>query len=184
MEEIYPKNQDEFTYELEAFLGKARSVPDFLLEDFNIKYSLGIGLEEYMDAKRFKKRAKQFKNTEALKFINWYGKKMSALKSDPIGKLFFDKRRVSMHRKTVKPDHTTVNIVATISLELVTQVFDKNGNLVTEHRKPPKQQPKESPKINLFFSEYDKENVLEASNKFLDMMRLFVEKAKKTIYVN
>lgn len=186
MREMYLKNEENFIHELEAFLVKARSVPDVLLEDFNKKFSLGISLEAELSPKTFEDKARQLRNTSALDFIQWWKAKMNHIRSDPLGSIFFGwkgKRNISVHRKVVRPDLKKITLVETIHLtESVTiRKYDEKGNLIEESKSPeipPKPIEPKPAEINWFFSEYPNENVFEVSKKLLDVVKGFVEEAK------
>lgn len=184
MEETYLKNEEYFVYELEAFLVKVRSVPDVLLEDYNGKFSLGIGLDEKMSAELFRKKAQDLQNPKAIDFIDWWGTKMGQLRSDNIGSLLLGKRNVSVHRKEVGPDRKEVAITSTARITLSTTVraYDKNGNLTGETKTPETPPgPREktaSVKTNWFFKDFPDENVLALSRKLFAMIKDFIEEAK------
>jgi hypothetical protein len=49
---------DELNYLVSAFLSAARSIPDYLLEDYNIKFGLNIPLTDILYIRTFEKEAK------------------------------------------------------------------------------------------------------------------------------
>jgi len=183
MKEVYLKSDEIFTYELEAFLVKLRSIPDVLLQDFNEKFSLGISLEEKLYPKSFEDRAKQLQNKQAIKFIKWWNNKMNKIRSDRLGSILFRKRDISVHRKVVRPELKEITLYETIHItESVTvRKYDEKGNLIEEVKSPGISAEPEEPKpaeINWFFSDYSDENVLEVSKKLLQMIKRFIEEAK------
>ena len=183
MKEKYLINEEIFTYELEAFLSKTRSIPDVLLEDFNQKFSLGISLEEKLYPETFEKRARELKNVQAINFIDWWKGKMNQIQSDPLGAILFKKRNISIHRKVVKPNHVKVTVHETIHLtdSVIVKKYDERGKLIEEVKSPetPEKPPEPKPaEINWFFSEYPNEDVLEACKKLLEMMKEFIQEAK------
>lgn len=51
----------DFTPNLSAFLCATRSIPDYLLEDYNIKYGLRISLKDELYIPKFEKVAREKK---------------------------------------------------------------------------------------------------------------------------
>jgi len=185
MREMYLDNEKFFTYELESFLAKIRSVPDVLLEDYNQIFSLGISLEENLDSKIFQKRAKQLKLPTAVSFIEWWKNEMKTLWADSIGSIIFGKRNVSIHRVTVTPNLKKISITATIRAIASIKVIKKDdkGNVV-EVRSSSTERPKtktanQKPKIDWCFEEYSEDNVLNISKQFFNRIKKLVEDAKK-----
>jgi hypothetical protein len=184
MEKAYLKNEENFIYELEAFLVKVRSVPDVLLEDFNEKLSLGISLEEELYPKTFEERARQLQNTQAISFIQWWKSKMEQIRSDKLGSILFGKRNISVHRKVVRPDLKKITLYETIraTTEYINiRKYDEKGNLIEDEKSlgiPPAPEEPKPPEVEWCFSEYPDENVLEVSRKILQTVKRFVEEAK------
>lgn len=131
MRELYA-NQKEFTYYLSAFLSACRSVPDHLLEEYNIRYGLNISLSEELNADRFESKSRQFRNKDALNFIRMWRDGMKAMKDDPVGRLLVSKRHLNVHRVPVRSNLVKVEVQDTIrvSERVTVQKFDKNGKLV------------------------------------------------------
>lgn len=59
------KNDDEFHFNLSAFLNAWRSILDTMLYDFTEHYSLGFSREDELDDKEFTAVATALKNTRA-----------------------------------------------------------------------------------------------------------------------
>jgi len=177
--------QEVFKFNLSAFLSAARSVPDYLLEDYNIKYSLQIPLTEKLYSDTFEDRAKQTGNLVALSFIQWWKHKIDALNLDPIWSLLTNKRHINVHRDLVRPDRAEVKIQETIraSESLRIEKYDKDGKLTEIYESPKEEQPpkpiESEVSVNWFFSEYDKEPIISVCEKYLDMMKKFVEEAEQ-----
>jgi len=183
MEEVYLKNDEFFTYELEAFLVKLKSVTDVLLEDFNEKFSLGISLEKKLTSKIFENKARQLQNYRAISFIQWWNNKIRQIRSDQLGSILFKKRNISIHRKVVKPDLKRITLYETIHYSVTVRAYDEKGNLIKEVKSPETPQEPEKPKpkppeVEWYFIEYPNENVLEVSKKLFQMIKGFVEEAK------
>lgn len=179
MTELYLKNQDEFTHEFESFLANVRSILDVMLEDFNKKFRLGISLTEDLYPSTFEKRARQQGNQEAMAFISWWKTRMAQVKSSYVGPLF-EKRDISIHRKTVAPDLKKINLIAKDSTSLTITVHDANGNLVAQYsgKKPEVDKP-EPPKVDWSFTDYPDDNALDVSKKLLDAVQKMLLEARK-----
>lgn len=169
---------------LSAFLSAAVSVTDYLLEDYNAKFSLNIALTEKLYPETFEKAAKKTGNQAALQFFRWWRKEKKALENDPIGKLLIGKRHIDIHRVQTKPDLAKIEIRNTIhpsgSLEI--KRFSREGKLV-ETRKTP-EQPPAKPKagettFDWFFTEYPDEPVITVCDKFLDKLTSLVSEAEQ-----
>ena len=90
------KNREDFLPNLSAFLSETCSIPEYLLEDANIKFSLGISLKDKI-LNVFSNRA--IGNQKAQKFFSAYSSEYKKLSQDPIGNLLLNKRRISVHRR-------------------------------------------------------------------------------------
>lgn len=169
---------------LSAFLSAAVSVIDYLLEDYNTKFSLNIPLADKQFRKTFEREAKRTGNQAALDFLDWWRGEREALeKKDPIGRLLIGKRHIDIHRVETKPDLAKVGMSGTIPISgsLVAKLI-VDGEVV-ETRTSPDQAPVE-PEVrettfDWFFSEYPDEPVITVCDKFLDMVGSFVSEAEK-----
>ncbi len=99
----------DFNPNLSAFLCSTRSIPDYLLEDYNVKYGLKIPLDKPLNINIFEKVANQRNNPNALAFIKGYNDNFKKLKRDKISKLLLTKRNIKVHRTDV-PLQKTVNV--------------------------------------------------------------------------
>jgi hypothetical protein len=178
MEEVYLKNEEKLTYELEAFLVKIRSIPDVLLEDFNQKFSLGIGLERKLTPKIFRKKAQELGGIQATEFIKWWEEKKREIESGPLGSILFKKRNISVHRKVVAPDLKRITLTATVDLSYSITVKNEKGKIINELEMPPRSRKPEPQKIDWCFNEFPSEDVLGISKKLLQMVKEFIEEAK------
>jgi len=61
---------------LSAYLCSTRSILDYLLEDYNVKYGLKVTLDERLDKKIFEKVAMTRKNSNAMEFIIGYNSRL------------------------------------------------------------------------------------------------------------
>ena len=71
--------RDEMRPNLKAFLSTARSIPDYILKDYNNNFGLGIPLtdnsgqrQNILNHDTFRNKAKYKNNQEALKFLDFF----------------------------------------------------------------------------------------------------------------
>ena len=117
---------------LTAFLAIARSISDYLLEEYNTKLKLNIPLTEQLTITKFRKEPKKQTNQIALQFIDFYSSNFASLRKNAIGSLIIDKRNIKIHR-TDTPLHGNfkVNLQDTISISesIKAVVYDRYGNI-------------------------------------------------------
>ena len=90
-------NQDEFYYNLSAFLNAWRSALDVMLYDMGEHFHLGITREDNITNQTFALVARISHNTNATQFILWWNQKQSLLGKTPLWK----KRNINFHRGRV-----------------------------------------------------------------------------------
>jgi len=183
MEQTYATDEEHFIYELNCFLITLRSIPDVLLEDFNKKYGLGISLDEKLTPQVFERRAQELNKTDALCFIEWWKERVDSIVKDRYGSFLFHKRNISVHRRVVTPDSIQITLTETIHLtdSVSIKAYDESENLIREEEpSPPTTSVVENrpPKVDWFFKEIPKENVLDVCRKLFQMLKDFVTEAK------
>lgn len=95
-----PIMQPEFKFELSNFLNSAQSIFWHLLEDYNLKFDLGL---DYLDSKKFKEKAIELDNQRALEFIQWYNDEYDKIKNNKQFGFLTKKRRLNVHKTSVMP---------------------------------------------------------------------------------
>jgi len=152
--------EDRFKDNLNAFLSTVRSIPYHLLRDYGVRYGLHAPLTEKLYPEFFEEKAKQIGSEIAVEFIRWWLRKMDELRRDPIGSLLVGEKELDVNNIFVIPAivETGARAVASSSQEM-----EEVGI-----------------KINWVFKEYDEEPVIIVCEKFLDIIRKFVEEAEKT----
>ena len=184
MRESY-SSQKEFVFYLSACLAACNSIPDYLLEEYNIKYGLSIPLTERLYADTFEQGAKQIGHNDAVSFIQFWKDKMNALRADAIGSLLVSKRHLDIHRVQVRPDLVKVEIHEAsihISDSIRVEKFNKEGKLVEVYESPKEELRKKeegSARVDWFFKEYETEPIMAVCEKFLMTLKDFVEEARK-----
>lgn len=124
--------REDFIPNLSAFLSSARSIADYLLEDYNLKFGLQISLNDKLYPHTFEDIARQKNSRNALAFIYFYNTEFDKVKQDQICALLLIKRNIKVHRTDVSlqasfsvPLTDTIDIHDSVSVE----VRDKYGNL-------------------------------------------------------
>lgn len=101
LQKMENKLSQEYIYEFNCFLSSTKSIFDHLLEDYNIKYNLGIPL--HVDIRKaFHEKAKS--NSNAKKFIQWFEKEYTKIRSDSQYGFLLKERNITIHRRTPKLD--------------------------------------------------------------------------------
>jgi hypothetical protein len=75
----------DFIPNLSAYLCATRSIPDYLLEDYNVKYGLKISLDKTLNKDVFEEVARKRNNPNAIAFIKGHNnnyKKLTILVSE------------------------------------------------------------------------------------------------------
>jgi hypothetical protein len=189
-------NREDFLPNLSAFLSETRSIADYLLEDYNVKFGLGINAN--LNTNNFIKTAIRQKNQSAIDFIIAYMTKFNELKQDPIGNFLIVKRNTQVHI-TQDPLHAnfSANLPETenISDSVAVEVRDKYGNLKTysgglinkfksglkkikSNNELIKQSSTNSVTVKWFFTDYRNTDVVDACETFLKLMKNFVNDLK------
>jgi hypothetical protein len=189
--------REELRPNLGAFLTMSRSIADHLLEDYNMKFNLGIDLEEKLTYDRFEEAARDQSNQTALEFLMFYKKEFQSLKKDPTFKLLYDKRNIRIHRAgtPVRGEfYRRVSDTVTVHDSVSIMVIRKNGNI--QRQSIDQQQNRQDDKsstlpesetlqkdrdptesvLRWYFTDYDKSDPTTLCQGFLDNMKKFVHK--------
>ena len=81
-------SNEEFEPELRNFAKTINDVFLHLLDEYNVKFRLGI---QHLGLDKFKTTAKKIGNLEAINFLIWYEKEYKKLRNDPVFGQFFEK---------------------------------------------------------------------------------------------
>lgn len=79
---------DRFKAELEKFVKTANDVFMHLLDEYNVKFNLGI---QHIGLEKFKATAKKAGKIEAINFLIWYEKEYRKIRNEPTLGQFLDK---------------------------------------------------------------------------------------------
>lgn len=144
----------DFIPNLSAYLCATRSIPDYLFEDYNVKYGLKISLCERLDKDKFEKVARKRNNPNAIAFIKGYNNNFNKLERDKIAKLLLTKRNIRVHR-------TNLPLQKNVSVSIIENV-DKQSSI-------------SNTRVRWLFDNYKQEDVVEVCKKFLRLMNKFVK---------
>ena len=98
-----PINSLKIEYHTEDCLTAIRSVSDYILEDYNKEFGLGLPLNDLRFKENFEQQANITNNARAISFVNDYNSKFRILYRDPILNYLREKRNISIHRKEIQP---------------------------------------------------------------------------------
>ncbi len=195
MTDAYPDNRDTLDWELDAFLVKARSSLDVMLEDANRFFHLGIPLADKMTPNLFRDKAKKAGDAKAQGFIDWYEKEKTSLSGGRIYSVLLKYdgiRNISEHRRGAAPDRAQISIPSSVMLVDAISVqkhnasvdkIDSNGNLIEEKRDvahiPSRADLPPLATKDWFFSQLPGQNVIQVCQQLLDRLVSFVKDAEK-----
>ena len=143
----------DFIPNLSAYLCATRSIPDYLLEDYNLKYGLKISLDKTLNKDVFEEVATKRNNPNASAFIKGYNNAFKKLIRDRIAKLLLTKRNIIVHR-TDRP------LQKKVSASIIENV-DRHSTV-------------SNTSVKWFFDDYREADVIQVSNEFLRLMNNFV----------
>jgi hypothetical protein len=146
--------REDFIPNLSAFLSSTRSISDYLLEDYNVKYGLKISLDKELNKDMFQEVARKRKNSNAIALIKGYNDNFNKLKKDKIAKLLLSKRNIKVHR-------TDFPLQKNVSVSIMENVEKRTTTSNT--------------RFEWLFDDYNAD-VVESCEKFLQLMKEFVIK--------
>jgi hypothetical protein len=144
----------DFIPNLSAYLCATRSIPDYLLEDYNVKYGLKISLDKTLSKDVFEEVARKRNNPNAIAFIKGYNNNFKKLMRDRIAKLLLTKRNIRVHR-------TDLPIQKNVSVSIIENV-DKRSTI-------------SNTTVKWLFDDYKEGDVIEVCKEFLRLMNDFVK---------
>jgi hypothetical protein len=144
----------DFIPNLSAYLCATRSIPDYLLEDYNVKYGLKISLDKRLDRDKFEKVARKRNNSNAMAFIKGYNNNFKKLRRGKIAKLLLTKRNIRVHR-------TDLPLQKNVSASIIENV-DKQSTI-------------SNTTVTWVFDDYKEADVIEVCKKLLRLMNDFVK---------
>lgn len=149
-----------FDFYLKGTLVCLKGALDYLLEEYNSKYSVGIGEKDFLDAGRFRDRVNG-KNPKAEAFTDEYDREKKKLLADPkCEKLLGTRgsRDIVVHRKQLeKKVAMRAYEDRTMVMNIVTR--DAKGNDIGTISPPLQPVPVGSPEVVYFLSDWPNDDV-------------------------
>lgn len=144
----------DFIPNLSAYLSATRSIPDYLLEDYNVKYGLKISLDKTLNKDIFEEVARRRNNPNAIAFIKGYNNNFKKLTRDKIAKLLLTKRNIRVHK-------TDLPLQKNASASIIENVGKRSAISNT--------------RVKWLFDDYKEADVIEVCKEFLRLMNDFVK---------
>lgn len=184
IEQAYPNERVELQDNINAFLNAINSIPDHLLEDYNIKFNLAIPLNSMSFRKEFDSKVSQSNNQILLSFYLWFKVKRKFVeKRDKICTILSHKRHINIHRFTTGPTVNSMQFHFSVPLTTDEHNFPtyyKSGRVFKINSKKPKTKrttitlTPDSSTLDLYFQELEGVNVKDACKHMLDSMKNLV----------
>ena len=173
---IGTQNDDEFYFNLSAFLSAWRSILDVMLYDFNEHYYLGFSTEDKFNDTDFKAVANALSNTQAIEFIKWWRKKQGLLRKNPL----WTKKNITVHRGYAKLSEYRIYVsgsggtsstISGVTGYMKRIPFPESG--ATSRRDP----------TNYFFSDMQDKPVMDYCDEGLKQIESIITEAETTFSV-
>lgn len=159
-------------YYFNAFVTSTRSISDYLLEDYNQKFNLGIPDNERKFHEMFKEKAYQL-GGQAVEFHKWHDRQITKITSNMYGKTFWNKRNFIIHRDGEKLDN--------ISQMIVGNDFPKDKAIAIQKNYD---QPLQFfPTTVIWIEDFGYVDLKEACEHFISLMREMVSEAHRTYFL-
>jgi hypothetical protein len=144
----------DFIPNFSAYLSATRSIPDYLLEDYNVKYGLKISSDKTLNKDIFEEVARRRNNPNAIAFIKGYNNNFRKLTRGKIAKLLLTKRNIRVHR-------TNLPLQKNVSASIIENVGKRSAISNT--------------RVKWLFDDYKEEDVIEVCKEYLRLMNDFVK---------
>jgi hypothetical protein len=176
--------QTEFELSLRAFLAATRSIPDHLLEEYNVKFGFNIPLLDRNFRNSFCQKVIADPHKQVKDFLSFWDRQMKTIQDDPHNpvNLLWSKRNIQIHRVSVRPDLVKVGVIETLTISDSVRVekYNVQGELVGVSVSPPTPHEQSSSipaTIDWYFKDHDSEPILVLSEKALVVLKSFVDEA-------
>jgi hypothetical protein len=144
----------DFIPNLSAFMCATTSIPDYLLEDYNVKYGLKVSPDRPLNKDIFEEVARKRNNPNAIAFMKGYNNNFKKLKREKIAKLLLTKRNFRVHR-------IELPLQKNVSASIIENV-DKDSTI-------------SNCTVKWLFDDYKEGDVIEVCKEFLRLMNDFVK---------
>jgi hypothetical protein len=170
---------DPFDFYFKGTLACLKGILDYLLEEYNSKYSVGIGENEDLNADVFKKRVKDGKNPKAESFIDSYMVENKKLLADSKCEKLLGRhgsRNIAMHRKEL-PKNVAINFQGFGAASITKVVIkDKDGNITASKESPPVIGDRPSvPQARFFLQDWPSDDIPTLCEYTLNALKEFVK---------
>lgn len=187
IEQAYPNERTELQDNVNAFLNAINSIPDHLLEDYNVKFGLAIPLNTMSFRKEFDSKVSKSNNQTLLSFYLWFKiKRKFVEKRDKICAILSHKRHVNIHRFTTGPTINSMRFHFSVPItnpEPQLPMYLKSGRVFKINSKKPKIKKTtitltpDSSSLDIYFQELEEVNVRDACKHILDSMKNLVSES-------
>jgi len=174
----------EFDFYFRGTLALLKGSLDHLLEEYNQKYGLDIGVGELLNVGTFRNAARAQKNADALKFVDFFETERNALYGIPgVGFILTTHgiRDLEIHRSQ-QPRNVALNFTVSLSLNARIEARDAQGNLIgaTDNTVPPKQIDPTPPEVHFYLQQWNTEDIPTLCERCHAELRSFTKKVKTT----
>jgi hypothetical protein len=174
-------NTDPFDFYFKATLVCLKGILDYVLEEYNIKYSVGISDSENLDVGHFESKVKSCKNPSALPFIASYKVEKARLLADPkCGKLLAShgSRDIAIHRKEL-PKKAAVTLYDSVSASVHIVARDAKGNVIGTSDSQPRPEKLNPPSRGQYFlQDWSNDDIPTLCEYTLNALKGFVRTLK------
>lgn len=170
------ENATPFEFYFKGTLVNLKGALDYLLDEYNSKYSVGIGDNEDLSISEFRKRVKG-KNSHAESFIEAYDKERAKLFADPkCGKLLtrHGSRDITVHRREL-PKKITIALHESVTISAHVEARDESGKLVGTADSRPEPVPLSAPpEVHYFLPDWTNDDIPSLCEYTLNEVKKFV----------
>jgi hypothetical protein len=170
----------QYEFYIVGVLACLRGAMDYLLEEYNQKFGLGMGLDEVLTTRSFRERARDLGDREASEFIDAYEEEKKKLLSEKKVDLILGwqgLRDLYIHRTQV-PKDVGIGVTVGISLSASVEVRDADGKVVARSPPSPPPPPSQPPEVKYYLREWKDDDVdtlceysLAKVTEFVSLMR-------------
>jgi hypothetical protein len=163
-------NAEPFDFYFRGTLVCLKGILDYILEEYNVKYSVGIGFSENLNADSFDYQAKARKNAAAASFIASYKTERNKLLADPrCAKLLKTRgsRDIEIHRRELPRDTWAFRHLG------VTVNVGDDAEANSQRREIPNSRP-EPVEIRYFLQDWQNDDIPTLCELTLNALRNFV----------
>jgi hypothetical protein len=174
------ENTEPFDFYFKGTLASLKGILDYLLEEYNSKYSVGITDKEDLNWSIFKERVKEGKNARAESFINSYIAERKKLLADPKCEKLLARhgsRDITIHRRQL-PKQISVTLYERIAASVQIEVRDERGKIISTGGSPPHPVTPRPPEIHHFLQDWKSDDIPTLCEYTLNELKKFVARIR------